>query len=410
MAVISVRRMGLKRELPLELLYNVIDICAQNSSLNDLKALSLVSRSFNRQARKHIWGHIELPTKGAVRLDRDGRDFSFLVDALSTLPDISYHTKSLHLASHPPTVLYPFLRKLKFGRLQRLSIHGYDPRVPFAPSPASLAKLARTNCDIRTLKLSNFRMDPIAFLDLVSQSTLHELRHCTLDVINTTFDDSWDDYLKRPSSEVLDDFIEQRTQTQNVARPSLTSLSLNRITNLPNAAFCSALFRHTHSLFNISSLQRLTLTISSYPPVPLRHFIEVIELCCLSVTSLTIHNWQDVIRSDSTLIAMFVNAIDVTFNVYDGASLDIVKFSMELLLEHLAALKSLKRVKFAVESFKEVNFLSQQIADVLAILCREVPGIEEFEVSIRSSDAEYYKCQQRFVWDRERCAMVCMTH
>ncbi|KAJ4489817.1 hypothetical protein C8R41DRAFT_834671 [Lentinula lateritia] len=402
MSLISVRHMGLKRELPLELLYNVIDICAQNASFNELKSLSLVSRSLNRQARKHIWGHIELPTRRAIRLDREGKDFSSLVDVLSTLQDIP---RSLHLVSYPPEVLSPFLRKLKFHALQRISIHGYDPRVSSAPSPTTLAKLLRTNPALHLMKLSNVRMRPISFLDLISQSELQGLRHCILDIINTTVDDSWDDYLREPESDAIDDFLEKRSEGQDVARPSLVSLYLNRVTNLPNPAFCKALFGDVHSLFDISSLQQLTLCISSYPPVPLKYFTEVIELCCLSVSSLTIHNWQDVTRPDSHSVTKFVNATNVAFDIYGGTGLEIVESSLELALEHLVGLKYLKKVKFIVESYNPLEFLPKH-KDGLDELCSAVPGIEEIVISIRSVNAECYNVEQVFTWDKDRCILM----
>lgn len=284
--------MGLRPELPLELLYNVIDICANRGLFHELKALRLVSRSLNHQARKHLWSHISLPPQKATRLDRDGIDFHFLVTALATLSDIPSYTTSLHLASYPPKVLSPFLHKLKFNALRRVSIHGHDSRVSHAPASGTFANLFRVNANVHTLELSNFRMNALAFLDFISQSQLRELRHCCLDIINTTIEDSWDDYISEPKSELVTAFLEKRIQELNVARPLLTSLSLNRITNLPNPAFSSALFGHAHSLFDISSLRELTLCISSYPPVLLWHFNEVIKLCCLSVTSLTIKNWQ----------------------------------------------------------------------------------------------------------------------
>ncbi|KAJ3730833.1 hypothetical protein C8R42DRAFT_637482 [Lentinula raphanica] len=404
MSLISIRNMGLKRELPLELLYNVVDICAQSGSFNDLKALSLVSRALNRQARKHIWAFVKLPMEKAVGLDKEGKDFLYLVDALSTLPDITSYTKSLHIASYPPEVLIPFLDNLEFRALRGLSITGYNPRAHYAPSSTSLVELMNTNRNIHTLKLRNFRMNPIAFFDLLSQAGLHNLRHCTLDIINTTIDDGWDDYLTHPSPDVVEGFLNKRrtSETSNVARPSLKSLSLTRITNLPNPAFCNALFRDTHSLFDLSSLQRLTITISSYPPVPLQFYEEVIELCCLSVTSLIIHNWQDVTRSESVLVTKFINVKDVIINVYDWVCLGT---SVELALQQLSALKSLKKVKFTLESYgSRLEFLPK-IKRALVQFCREVTITEEIVLIFKTLSAESSNNENVLIWDKEKCML-----
>ncbi|KAE9401273.1 hypothetical protein BT96DRAFT_608778 [Gymnopus androsaceus JB14] len=316
------------------------------------------------------------------------------------------YTKSLYMASYPPEVLSPFLQRLTFSALHQVTIHGYDPRVSKAPASVTLFKAASNESYRPHLESCvPFRMNAIAFLELLSQAELHELQHCTLDNINTTIDDSWDDYLSNPSSGSVDNFLVKRSQEKSAARSPLTSLYLNRVTNLPNTAFNKALFGHPHSLFDISTLENLTLCIASYPPVPLWHFNEVIGLCCPSVKSLTIRNWQDVAHSDASLLTKFNNVTHIAFDFYGGTGLGGLKASMELALEHLAQLKSLKKLNFTIESYRKLGSLVLGLEEGLDALCHEVTGIEEIVISVKSLSSENYDREEVFVWDRERCLL-----
>ncbi|KIK58117.1 hypothetical protein GYMLUDRAFT_45669 [Collybiopsis luxurians FD-317 M1] len=432
--LISVRQMGPRPTLPLELLYNIIDICASSpssSSFKLLKTLRLVSRSLNRHARKHLWRHLTLPSPKAILLDRNQQDFSFLVHGLASVQDIRTCTKSLTINAYPPEVLSPFLHCMldskSFGALECVSIHGYDTRVANAPKWQVLADFLRasggsSSLSLKTVKLSSMRMKAMEFLAFIERAGLSGVRECVLDVINTTVDDSWDDYKREPREEEVEEFLERRIGRQlgldnrvdrdgdegdgegvrerkgreyreeqehhahepglessrsiTLNRPALTSLYLNRITNLPNPAFFKALFGDSsHSLLGISSwpsggakfsnkaesfgeggLRKLTLCVSSYPLVPLGHFGEVISGCAGTVRELEIRNWQDVSQEDAPLLTKFVNVTDLSFGLYYGGTRmnSTMRASLELAFEQIKKMSSassskLKRTRFIFE-------------------------------------------------------------
>ncbi|KAJ3935621.1 MAG: hypothetical protein NXY57DRAFT_448734 [Lentinula lateritia] len=371
--------------LPVELIHSIVDICAEDDTPVDLlKTLTLVSPCLRPHARKRLWEHVFLPPKRATCLAQQGKEYTEIVEGLAAVENLSALVKYLHLNPYPPGILSHFLQKIHFVEVEHVFIQGYNARAPAATSPRVLAHFLSQNSDLHTLDLSSARINAGALFELLSQSRLRVLRTLRLNYLRISTGDDEEEHLQELTWDAVSDFL--LTRSGRIERPSLQTLSLNTV--LSNDTFTYAFFTHPKSLFDISLLQKLTLHISRSTNQALFDFSNVIDLCCLSVQTLLIHGWQDVTSSESYLLGKFQNVNQVELVIHgSGLGSDLnaqsPETSLSLAFPQLLILTRLRKLTIRLRfCLNAMTILNDPLSGMLRLLCRQLPGIQEISIVV----------------------------
>ncbi|KAJ4477371.1 hypothetical protein J3R30DRAFT_3703700 [Lentinula aciculospora] len=389
-----------KLVIPVELIHSIVDICAEEDTPIDLlKTLTLVSPCLCPHARKRLWEHLFLPPKRAIWLAQEEKDYSDVVDGLAAVEGLSTLAKYLHLNPYPPGILSHFLHKLHFVRVEHVYIQGYNARAPAATPPGALAHFLSQNLDLQTLELSSVRINAVELFGLLSQSRLRTLR---LNYLRISSGDDEDEHPQDVAWDAVSDLLLSRNG--RIERPSLQVLDLNTVYIRSNFPFTYAFFTHPNSLFDILSLRKLTLHISQSTNQTLNNFANVIDLCCHSVQTLIIYGWQDVTLSDSCLLGKFqsVNQVELVIHGSGHGSANLLHaqppgFSLSLAFQQLSGLVCLRkltiRLRFHVDA---MTILNDSLTGMLVTLSSQLPDIQEISVVV-----DGFTSYSVFSWDQD---------
>ncbi|KAJ3739237.1 hypothetical protein DFH05DRAFT_1546716 [Lentinula detonsa] len=376
--------------LPVELIQSIVDICAEGDTPVDiLKTLTLVSSCLRPRARKRLWEHVFLPPKQAIWLAKEGRDYSEIVEGLAAVEDLSTLAKYLHLNPYPPGILSLFLHRIHFVRVKHVFIQGYNARAPAATAPRALGYFLSQNSDLHTLELSSARINALALFDLLSQSQLRALRTLRLSHLTLSTGDGDDEHLQEVTWDAVATFLSSRDGC--IERPLLQVLDLDTVYILSSRPLTYAFFSHPKSLFDISSLRKLTLHISRTTNQTLNDFASVIDLCYYSVQTLIIYGWQDVTSSSSYLLGKFQNAEKVELVIHGSGhgSADLLvnsqppESSFSLAFQQLSKLTRLRKLTLRLRFYLDaMTILNESLHEMLMILSIQLPGIQEISVAV----------------------------